>query len=263
MEHFDSKQGNLKEKNIYTLHLDTPRIVIVASIMLGLIAVSFLIGMNCVKDNSIQAKAMTASELIASGAESALEQNSQNGGETALVPGDNILKPESGDVAINKGAISLPNESANITHGNTADNVFLPTPVKTEPVAKNKKVEPVKKVKTAKAAQKETKPKTAKSVEKAPAKNTTAATAPVAKSKNLTPSFAIQIASYDKRSTAINEIENLKSLQYNAYLDNTSVNGKQFFRVRIGPLLSHEKAAVILSELHENSRYSSSYIVKQ
>jgi cell division septation protein DedD len=73
--------------------------------------------------------------------------------------------------------------------------------------------------------------------------------------------FAIQIASYDKRSKAINEIENLRN--YHAYIDDTSIDGKQFFRVRIGTFSSKEKAAETLNELQGNSRYSESYIVKQ
>lgn len=42
---------HLREKNVYLLHLDTPRILIISSVIIGLIIVSFMIGINFNKKN--------------------------------------------------------------------------------------------------------------------------------------------------------------------------------------------------------------------
>ena len=283
MEHFEGRQGNVdvKEKSIYTLHLDTPRIIIVASIVLGLVAVSFLVGMNLLKDNAVQTTNMTASELIASGASQNIMEPRDNT-EAALIKdqssallGDKLIFPDAENLSAKKNEPITVNEPVNVSEANT--KTILPSAIPNV-VSEPKNIEPAKKAKKdkiAKVAKTSTKDAPAKDTAKTekPKKKKTVATKaetksnstvqPVASSKIQSGSFAIQIASYDQRSKAVSEIENLKNLSYNAYLDNTSVDGKQFFRVRIGPLLSREKASVILDELHENSRYSDSYIVKQ
>ena len=282
MEHFEGRQGNVdvKEKSIYTLHLDTPRIIIVASIVLGLVAVSFLVGMNLLKDNAVQTTNMTASELIANGASQNIMEPRDNT-EAALIKdqssallGDKLIFPDAENNSAKKNEPITVNEPVNVSEANT--KTILPSAIPNV-VSEPKNIEPAKKAKkdkiakVAKTSPKDTpakdtakneKPKKKKTVAKAETKNNSTVE-PVASSKMQSGSFAIQIASYDQRSKAVSEIENLKNLSYNAYLDNTSVDGKQFFRVRIGPLLSREKASVILDELHENSRYSDSYIVKQ
>ena len=53
MENFDHQhQENMKEKQFYLLHLDTPRIIIVSSVIIGLIVISFLMGMNFIGGDS-------------------------------------------------------------------------------------------------------------------------------------------------------------------------------------------------------------------
>ncbi len=52
MEHFEEfHQKGVKEKNMYTVNLDTPRIIIVASVAIGVIIISFLLGMNLYKSH--------------------------------------------------------------------------------------------------------------------------------------------------------------------------------------------------------------------
>jgi high-affinity K+ transport system ATPase subunit B len=52
MEDFATKeQKGIKEKSIYILHLDTPRIIILSSVIIGLVIIAALIGMNINKQD--------------------------------------------------------------------------------------------------------------------------------------------------------------------------------------------------------------------
>ena len=66
MEHFDEKQG-IREKSLYTFHLDTPRIVIAVSVFLGIVALTFLLGMTFTKGDKVDSESLTASDLLAPG----------------------------------------------------------------------------------------------------------------------------------------------------------------------------------------------------
>ena len=50
--------------------------------------------------------------------------------------------------------------------------------------------------------------------------------------------------------------------RYNAFIDSAHINGKKFYRVRIGPIYSKKKACELLDEISINSRYEESYIIK-
>jgi len=76
-------------------------------------------------------------------------------------------------------------------------------------------------------------------------------------------SYAVQVASYDTLSKAEHEKSLLKSRRFDAYIDKSQVNGKNYFRVRIGPVSSSKKAAELLNDVQSDSRYASSYMVKE
>ena len=71
------------------------------------------------------------------------------------------------------------------------------------------------------------------------------------------------MASFDTLSKAENEKSILKSKRYDAYIDKGLVNGKNYFRVRIGPVSSSKKASELLNEIQGDSRYASSYMVRE
>jgi len=76
-------------------------------------------------------------------------------------------------------------------------------------------------------------------------------------------SYAVQVASYDMLSKAEKERSYLKSRSYDAYIDRANVNGRNYFRVRIGPVGSKKKACALLDEIQSDPRYSGSYMVKE
>jgi DedD protein len=276
MEHFEAKQ-NIREKSLYTLHLDTPRVVIAVSLFLGIIALVFLLGMTFTKEDKVQADNITASELLASGGGNLREGiDSQAGQDLMPLPessppaeGETIRPADSeifaaGTSGMGTGASGVPGAgtpasgtpaSGTSTSGVLPANDFQPAnnnaisaPKKTAQAKKETRKKPER---TAAVPHKKEKSSVVGVVNSAPAKS-------VSKS-----GFAVQVASYDKRSKAVNEIENLKKLHYSAYVDGASVDGKQFFRVRIGPVSSREKASSILEEIQDNGRYDACYIVKE
>jgi DedD protein len=75
--------------------------------------------------------------------------------------------------------------------------------------------------------------------------------------------FVLQVASYDKVDSAKKEVKKLKDLNYDAYFDKTQVKGKDFYRVRVGPLASKDKALQMLDEIQQNPRYEESFVTQE
>jgi len=75
--------------------------------------------------------------------------------------------------------------------------------------------------------------------------------------------YSIQVASYDTREKAEREKNILKSKRFDAYVTSSIVGGKNYFRVRIGPVASQKSASLLLEEIQRDSRYAGSYIVKE
>ena len=274
MEHFDEKQG-MKKKSFYTFQLDTPRVIIAVSVFLGVVALTFLLGMTFTKGDKAKPDSLTVSDLLASdrhdssGTFQALQ--SQNDPVEIIQP-NNQLEPQVRSQTDADSALITSNKPMSnndlFSHsdaGTAADGVFIndsPTPKREKAVEKKKENKETKK--KSKIASKENTTPDNRNVKKDVTKKKSVVVPAVNESKSPAKGvFAVQVASYDKRSSAVNEIENLKRLNYNAYMNDTLVDGKQFFRVRIGPLSSKEKAASILNEIQDNDRYASSYIVKE
>ena len=75
--------------------------------------------------------------------------------------------------------------------------------------------------------------------------------------------YSIQVASYDKRSKAKKEMRALKSMRYDAYVDKSKVNGRNYYRVRIGPISSKREAVGVLNDIQDNERYEDSYLIRR
>jgi cell division protein FtsN len=72
----------------------------------------------------------------------------------------------------------------------------------------------------------------------------------------------VQVASYDTLAKAEKEKNNLKAKRFDAYIAKSEVNGKNYFRVRIGPVGSSRQAHELLEDVQRDSRYAGSYMVK-
>lgn len=268
MEHFEEipRQG-IKEKNMYILHLDTPRIIILCSVIIGVIIISFLIGMNLYNGKTADKQEIASVNKDAlydlSGADNNLDNKTvppvAEEGITTVIPdtAKNSIIDEK-NAADKKAGSVLSDKNSNSHDILTTENIkeIIPPAPETKKAAMSVEPKPKRKVE----AKKHEKAKKHKIVEVvSSAKNDTQ----TGLSNSSKPHFAIQVASFDKKSKAMSEITDLKKSKYDAYVDKANVNGKNYFRVRIGPITSKDKALEMLNELSETSKYGESYLVKE
>jgi cell division septation protein DedD len=279
MEHFETNPNDVKQKSVYLLHLDTPRIVLISSLIIGLIVVSFLIGMNFVEKNGDAASSLAQNDLFLNDQKGADLMNENipgppRGGETAKLDDDKVLFPEPGvkKTDSDPGVTAAVNqESPDVLNSDSIKEII-------PPAAENKGVSEreTKKVekrsgsheKIAHKGESSKKNRAAKSNKKESKKgNRVVEVSSSRLDKTGAPAghdgFFIQVASYDKKARALSEIEQLKEMKYDAAIERSMVDGKEFFRVRIGPLESREKADGLLKSIQENSRYEDSYIIRE
>ncbi len=286
MENFEPRPKGVKEKNLYVVHLDTPRIIILSSIVIGIITASFLLGMSLMKDDKSSRNNLTLNDFNLDD-KSGIDLFSK---DVPPLPGFNI----SDDVKDSAGlsVSGLPEMSSGITEessstGETGTGTSLTADAnrgKADVLTGDNIKEiipPVKKAakpvaKTVKLARVETKPKeqpvkqtakkndTVKSTEKRidSGSSRVQEVSRDIETRKGAGGFAVQVASYDLLAKAEQERNNLKSKRFDAYVDRTVVNGKNYFRVRIGPLASKDKAFQLLEEIQGDSRYAGSYLVK-
>jgi cell division septation protein DedD len=81
--------------------------------------------------------------------------------------------------------------------------------------------------------------------------------------KLLTGKFMIQIASYDEKFRAEQELLSLKDMNLKAHINRKKINGKDFFRLHVGPITSKDKALKMMNEIQENPRYGDSFLVRE
>lgn len=278
MDDFAAKEKKeVKEKNLYILHLDTPRILIISSVMIGLIIISVLIGMNINGDNKKNNDSFSQEDAILNSLIS--ENKTQND-----APGNNSFDPsnEKGILPENPGSDSsaMPDDSlGNNTHGNNlskspllSDNNIqksvIPNndPSSTSDILTHENIEsiipPVRELKKVSSENGKHNKKNKKNTQKKRIVEVAQKEAFSAPETNQS-YYSVQVASFDKKTKAVAEIKNLEDLKYNAFLDRSRVNGKTFYQVRVGPVYSQKKACNLLDELSADERYQDSYIVKK
>jgi len=279
MENFDPKPKGVKEKNLYILHLDTPRIIIIGSVIIGIITAAFLFGMSFMKDNKSGAKEFAVSGMNFNDDKSAdilkteippvpVEGVDEANLEDKITGGEESKDPAAAKEASKKNEIASAKDPIKHDKGDilTNDNIkeIIPpagkhkSSVKTEKIAKNEK----KKDSQKNIAIKDKK----QNIEKHEAPHGKSKIYEVSRDineKKSYDSYAVQVASYDTLSKAEHEKSMLKSKRFDAYIDKSLVNGKNYFRVRIGPVASSKKAYELLGEIQKDSRYAGSYMVKE
>ena len=261
MEQFDQQQKNpnVKEKSMYLLHLDGARILILSAITIGLLTVAFLVGMKITGENG---KDSLASQDI-------LSEQMQPGSNQ--VPVD-AQKSDLPDLSSQSDISSIPATPS------TGPVPSLPD----LPVAKNNELQKTKDVSTAeedhvvippaREVAKTEKSSVKKSHKKADRREAGRKKTNVVEVSSETPAkiekhskgmYVLQVASFDKLDVAKKEVSTLKSMKYDAFMDKTSVKGKTFFRVRIGPVAMKDKALQMMNELQSNDRYAECFVVKE
>ncbi len=283
MEHFDDRSaGRPREKSVYLLHLDAPRIIIISCVLVGVLIIAFLIGMNLGTDdrthtgttarqdmlfNPIPEEPIReggdlpgldgqaghhdpapASQAAAPGAEPFGDAPHQ---APAQVPGEAIA---SGKHTPAQGA---EKESRDILTQDTIKEIIPPANT----------IKPERKEKAAIAHQKSKGRKNGDSVRREPRQKshrTVEVSSRTEKSERPSRSgYSIQVSAYDNRDAARREVEKLKGHRYDPYIENTIINGKKFFRVRIGPLSSRSEAVKLLEEIQEMNRYERSFLIRE
>jgi cell division septation protein DedD len=290
MDQFNIPHQKVKEKSVYLLHLDAARIILISAAVIGIIIVSFLLGMNFIKGGDGDKALVTKNDIFDGQKEldllknnipdSADEEDLSKPGDEKLIPSDKDEKghdkekidAESQGIEKNKkddlSTISK-NESLKVmTKDNLKDSVAKGkgnNKKRIRELDEENKIsqssdddandKPVKKA-TVKNDQKKKKHGKSKvvavSVDKVEERG-----------NGHTGNFAIQVGSFDKRSKAQSEIKALKNLNYDAYLDESLVKGKQYYRVRIGPVASKKKALDLLKDVQGNDKYQESYMVHE
>ncbi len=290
MDQFNIPHQKVKEKSVYLLHLDAARIILISAAVIGIIIVSFLLGMNFIKGGDGDKALVTKNDIFDGQKELDLLKNNipdPADEEDLSKPGDEKLvasdKDEKGhdkekidaeSQAIEKDkkdglpAISKGESSDVLTKDNFKDSVARGkggNKKRTRDLDEGKKIsqsseedvidKPVKKATVKNDTKKKKRGKSkvvAVSVDKVEEGKT-----------GHSGDFAIQVGSFDKKSKAQSEVKSLKDLNYDAYIDESLVKGKQYYRVRIGPVASKKKALDLLKDVQGNDRYQESYMVRE
>ncbi len=270
MEQFDIPHQKVREKNMYHLHLDAPRIIMISAAVIAIITVSFLLGMNINKKGESSLPLALNHDILDGRKDIEVLKNNvpepPDEEELSKPLDDKLAGAEKEDKKSEKTNADskslLTKDTANISE--TADKSSKKTSAlhdssetKKLSTAPNEdsKVISAKKTENKNASRKKKNPRS-KVIEVAGGKS-------VQSKKPGSVHFAIQVASFDKKSAAHAESTALKEKKYDSYVDETKVNGKQYFRVRIGPIDSKKQALDLLNTIQESERYKESYMVRE
>lgn len=256
MENFDFNERPVaKEKNVFLLHLDVPRIILICAVLIGLVVTTFLLGMHFSENKVVSHNALITPEIpndtlaqLDKGVD--LGSNLQNP-DLPLMDNtssklDMTTKPDEAtklDIIPKKDIVDNSIAKKDIPE---TEQVILDTVKKETPVKKG----PQKNVKAKTSAKKNKVIEVAKTDD--------------SHSKHISQrSWSIQIASYNTLSKAQKEAKSLQAMKYDAYVDKADVSGKTYYRVKVGPILKEDKAISMLQEIQSIDKYKESYIVKE
>lgn len=273
MEQFDDRNVNrMKEKNVYLLHLDAPRIIIISCVLVGVLIVAFLIGMNLSGDGGQDTRTTAQREMLFNpipdepGNQGELQAMDPPGAPDSAAPGADIVTPSkdaqkqatpeapASSIASNKSAATDParDESKDVlTQDNTREIIPPASTVKRE---RKERVAADRPKSRSRAVRKEERPRSHKTVE--------VVSRTEGAERGSRGGYSIQVSAYDNQATARREVAKLKEHRYDPYIENTRIGGKKYFRVRIGPISSRKEAVKLLEEIQEMNRYERSYLIR-
>jgi septal ring-binding cell division protein DamX len=161
-------------------------------------------------------------------------------------------------VAAKKAEPAKPAEDkASDEHAAPAKADKQPDAAKVEPAKVEKKPEPAKAEKKPEPAKAEpAKAAAAASADKKPDAKSEAKAAPAEK-KAEKPKFTLQLSSFQDKAEALAYLDAVKGAGYQPYMTEGAVDGKQYFRVRLGSYQTIEDANHARSELQKAANRSS------
>lgn len=176
----------------------------------------------------------------------------------ALPKGDD---PAAADkhVAAKKAEPAKPEDKqASDEHAAPAKADKQPDAAKVEPAKAEKKIEPAKADKKPEPAKADpAKAAAAASADKKAESAKSEAKAPPADKKAEKPKFTLQLSSFQDKAEALAALEAVKGAGYQPYMTEGAVDGKQYFRVRLGSYQTIEDANHARSELQKAANRSS------
>ncbi|HOW84263.1 MAG TPA: SPOR domain-containing protein [Spirochaetota bacterium] len=273
MEHFEGHEQPVKQKSVYLLHLDTPRILLISAVIIGIIVASFLVGMNFVKDSGSIAPAASDGMFMNDNKSASVFDESipapPHRGDEAESAMNDAQSAGAYDLAKKDDTLPQTEQSApaDVLTGESIKEI-IPPAVAEKPARKTvaKSSSPAKKIARAHKHHRKadrTREASAPARSKSQVAVVAAADSYSRNEDSGSGEFSVQVASYDRKSRALAEAETLKGMNYDTYVDSSEVNGRQFFRVRIGPVMSKNRARSILRDMQSNERYAESYIVRE
>jgi DedD protein len=261
----------MKQKSVYLLHLDTPRIILISAVITGIIVASFLIGMNFVKNSGEITPAASDNIFMNDTKSSAVFDERipapphRGEGESGITAGAQAALSDETHLADESPAMIAATGQGDVITSESIKEIIPPSIPRTEKKAVTRSTTPAKKARheaTGARKKESTREVIAPAKKKQEPRVVAAADSDIRK-RDTSPAFAVQIASYDKKSRALSEAALLKDMSYDAYIDESEVRGRNFYRVRIGPLSTRERAAGVLRDVQSNERYAESYIVRE
>lgn len=269
MEQFNEPHRRVREKNVYLLHLDTARIVLISFAIIGVIVASFLLGMNFMKTGEPHGTPIAGNDIL-----------SKQGNDMALVNPDLPDLPvtdEGIDSDKNKSSeTAVKKEQDEKAQGQVSQKTANPAEIMTSENINEMIHAPKNNTKTAADHGKTAVSQKNEAKSHVNAKRNDGSRDNRRKEKNRVVEvssetdkehhrgakiFSIQIASYDTKSRAMSEVERLKDMNIDAHIDKKKINGRSYYRVRVGPIQSHSRAEKLLEEIHETHRYGESFMV--
>ena len=262
MEQNNQQDTRVKEKSVYLLHLDGPRILILSAIIIGLLSLAFLVGMKIMGEGK---------------PEDTIAHNESITDQHGIPPVDELdpakipLPDLQGSQALTSPSVPdsvLPQPTTKALNNTKKAEPDLLSPSAVQeviPSSKSVAKEEGKSVKTAKVSS-----SSKKQIQKKVKQRKTETEDIVAVSsdnpkndKKVQHGFFVQCASLDRIEKAKTEVQKLKDLEYDAFFDKKELKGKDFYRVRIGPIATKDKAIQMLDEIQQNPRYEESFIVHE
>ncbi|MBN1531751.1 MAG: SPOR domain-containing protein [Spirochaetes bacterium] len=267
MEQYNEPHRKISEKNVYLLHLDTPRIILISLAAVGIVIATFLLGMNFAREDGTQVASITGTDPILNKQgdmslinpeipEAPMGVDSQD--PTAMK--DTIVQTPQKDITqdpISPGKVQAAEviTPENISEAHRQASVDKERRHEKAAAAPERQHRDVARNRTKNRTRENRKSERSRVVEVSSPNEP-------GRSRNRS-GFAIQVASYDSRSRASSEVSRLKRQRYDAFIDRTTVNGRPYYRVRIGPIRSHNAAERVLQDIQESHRYSESYMIRQ
>ena len=278
MEDFATReQKGIKEKSVYILHLDTPRIIILSSVIIGLLIISVLVGMNISRQDQRDSDSFAHDNPLMENftADNSEKPNLLDNNFDSPLNTENNLKDKINDNSIITSENSLnPKDLLPNTHTNDVNNNSIAANSSAkEPVADiltHENIETIippanvlKKSDQKQSVKKSAGTKSKKAKETGKRKGVVEVSRSEKTSVKGKDYFSIQVAAFDRKSKAVSEVNSLEGKKYNAYVDSTKLNGKTFYKVMVGPVYSKQKAIDLLEEISADKRYEESYIIRR